>query len=139
LTPTQAPIVAKIDIKPGTFPNVINVGSNATIAVGILTTSVSDGDPADFDPWDELDRTTLRFGPDRAAPQAEPIAKDVDGDGDIDMLVHFKTRETDVTCGSTQLGIAATTYDGIPVIGSDSIVTTGCSASQTAKTPGEHR
>jgi hypothetical protein len=105
---------------------VINVGSNAIIQVAILTTSVSSGDPADFDPWDELDRTTLRFGPAKAQPQGEPSAKDVDGDGDLDMLIHFKTQQTGVTCTSIQLGIVALTYDGIPVVGSDSIVTSGC-------------
>src|SRR4029079_16288704 len=103
-TPTQAPIVAKIDIKPGAFPNLINLGSTATIQVAILTTSVSDGEPSDFDPWDDLDRVTLGFGPGKAQPQNEPSAKDVDGDGDIDMLLHFKTQQTGVICASTQLG-----------------------------------
>jgi len=94
--------------------------------VAILTTAKLDGDSIDFDPWDALDRSTLRLGPSMAAPLGEPSAVDVDADGDIDMLFNFKTGQTGVTCSLTQLGIKAKTYDAESVIGADTIVTTGC-------------
>jgi hypothetical protein len=117
----------RIDIKPGTTPNTINPKSNGVTTVAILTTSGADGDTIDFDPWDALDKLTIRFGPSLAKPDREPTANDVDSDGDLDMLLTFRTPQIGILCSTIQLGISATNYDGLTVIGSDAIVTTGCS------------
>jgi hypothetical protein len=73
-----------IDIKPGSCPNSINPKSKGKIPVSILTT-------ADFDAG-TVDPDTIDF------LGAEPIRsamEDVDDDSDIDMILHFKTKECD--------------------------------------------
>jgi hypothetical protein len=128
ITPTQTPssITVEIDVKPETEPNTINPKSNGVTTVAILTTSVADGDTIDFDPWDRLDKMTIRFGPYRAKPDKEPEAVDVDLDGDLDMLLQFRTQQIGITCSTIQLGISAKTYDDVTAIGSDAIITPGC-------------
>ena len=128
ITPTATPasITIKIDIKPGVTPNTINPKSNGVTVVAILTTSLADGDTIEFDPWDELDKMTIRFGPGLAKPDKEPSAVDVDFDGDLDMQLAFRTPQICATCSTIQLGITGKTYDGLSVIGSDAIVVSGC-------------
>ena len=85
-----------IDIKPGSDPNSINLKSNGLIAVAILTTSIADGDTVDFDAV-SVDTSTIEFGDTRdgfARVSAVRVAvDDVDGDGDLDLIVHFSTKE----------------------------------------------
>jgi hypothetical protein len=71
-----------IDIKPGSYPNSINPNSTGDIPVAILTTD--DFDASNADP------ATIVF------LDANPVhwaMEDVDYDGDIDMILHFKTQE----------------------------------------------
>ncbi|HVR30977.1 MAG TPA: hypothetical protein VMS86_15750 [Thermoanaerobaculia bacterium] len=121
------PLEITIDIKPGGVPNSINPKSKGVVPVAILTTNVADGDAIDFDPWDSIDVETLRFGPGEAPlAHAQGIAEDVDGDGDLDMVVHFSTPAIGVSCGDTELTLTAETYEGDMVTGTDSITTPGC-------------
>jgi hypothetical protein len=122
-------IEVTIDIKPGSVVNSVNPDSNGVVPVAILTIGTADGDAIDFDPWDSIDVTTIAFGPGLAAPDHEPAAEDVDFDGDLDMLLHFRTRETGVQCGDTELGLTAQTFEAETVIGTDSITTPGCESS----------
>jgi len=125
---STGPYEITIDIQPGGSPNPVNPKSMGVVPVAILTTSVADGDDVDFDPWETIDVTTLRFGPDQAAlAYAQGEAEDVDGDGDIDMVVHFRTQEIGVVCGATELTLTGEMYDGAgTVTGTDAIVTPGC-------------
>ncbi len=118
--------MVRIDVKPGDAINSINPKSNALLVVAILTTTVGDGGFTVFDPWDDIDRPTVRLGPGLAPALDEPNAQDVDFDGDIDMVFRFKTQQIGVTCGMTKLGLIGSTYDGDSVTGSDSIVTAAC-------------
>jgi hypothetical protein len=52
--------------------------------------------------------------------------EDVDGDGDIDMILHFKTQETGIQCGDTSASLTGETLDDQMIQGSDSIKTAGC-------------
>jgi uncharacterized repeat protein (TIGR01451 family) len=74
----------EIDIKPGSYPNSINPKSKGNVPVAILTTD-------DFDA-SEVDPTTVVF---LGASPVQWALEDVDDDGDIDMILHFKTQELD--------------------------------------------
>ena len=106
-----------IDIKPGSDPNSINVNGNGSVPVAILTTSVADGDAFDFDAT-LVDGLTVRFGPAEAAKThlRQPLGhiEDVDGDGDLDLLLHFLTQETGIACGDTEATLTGETLDGYP-------------------------
>jgi hypothetical protein len=52
--------------------------------------------------------------------------KDVDGDGDWDLALKFKTQDTRIACGDTKVTLTAKTLDGTQITGTDSIKTVGC-------------
>src|SRR5882724_3706498 len=112
---TKATSIA-IDIEPGTFPNSINPRGKGVIPVAILTTDTFDATA--------VDPTTVRFGPNgtEAAP-VQSALEDVDGDGDTDMILHFKTQDTGIVCGDTSASLTGETFGGQAIEGSDSIKT----------------
>jgi hypothetical protein len=102
----------EIDIKPGSFPNSINLKSKGVIPVAILTTMALDATTVMAD--------TVRFGP----AEAEPVhwaLEDVDGDGDTDMILHFRTQETGIKATDTEAELIGTTQSGMAFVGSDSV------------------
>src|SRR5688572_14969447 len=107
------------DIKPATFPNRINPNNNGKLPVAILTTPSFDATA--------VDPATVLFG---ATPiEVSPVhyaLEDVDGDGDIDMVLHFVTRDTGITCGMTSASLTGAIFGGHRIEGSDSILTVGC-------------
>ncbi len=108
-----------IDIKPGSFPNSINPKSKGVIPVAILTTGTFDATT--------VDSTTVLFG--KTGTEAVPVhsaLEDVDGDGDTDMILHFKTQGTGILCGDTSASLTGETFGGQMIEGSDSIRTVGC-------------
>lgn len=52
--------------------------------------------------------------------------EDVDGYGDLDLVLHFRTQETGIVCGATTASLTGETLEGDPIHGSDSIRTVGC-------------
>lgn len=112
-------IAVTIDIKPGSFPNSINPKSKGVIPVAILTTETFNAAT--------VDSTTVLFGP--SGTEAAPVKsalQDVDGDGDIDMILHFNTQTTGIQCGDTSATLTGETLDGQMIKGSDDINTVGC-------------
>ncbi len=93
--------------------------------VAVLTTSVADGDAADFDAW-EVDETTVVFGPLAAAPEGSAHAEDVDGDGDLDMVLRFRVRATGISCGDTGATLSGETLAGEAFEATDSVFVQGC-------------
>jgi hypothetical protein len=113
------PLIVDIDIKPGSDPNSINPKSKGNIPVAILTTD--DFDAATVAP------ASVRFGKTGAEAAAVKSAlEDVDGDGDSDMILHFKTKDTGIACGDTSASLTGTTSAGNAISGSDSIQTISC-------------
>jgi hypothetical protein len=112
-------LLIAIDIKPGTFPNSINPRAKGVIPVAILTTDTFDATA--------VDPTTVRFGPNGTeAVPVQSALEDVDGDGDTDMILHFKTQDTSIVCGDTSASLTGETFGGEAIEGSDSIKTVGC-------------
>lgn len=108
-----------IDIQPGSFPNTINPGSRGRIPVAILTTGAFDATT--------VDPTTVRFG--RSGTEAAPVQsalEDVDADGDIDRILHFRTQDTGIQCGDTSASLTGRSLGGQAIGGSDTVSTEGC-------------
>lgn len=105
-----ATIEVTIDIKPGSNPNSIKLESQGMVPVAVLTTD-------DFDA-SIVDPDTVEFA------DAEPVSwttEDVDGDGDLDMLFHFKTQELDLTEASTEATLTGETIWDNPILGTDTV------------------
>jgi hypothetical protein len=112
----QPPGEIDIDIKPWSDPNSINPFSRGVIPVAILTTE-------DFDAL-TVDADSVLFGPAEAEKRHKRAhVEDVDGDGDLDLLLHFRTRDTGIAPGDTEACVTGQTYDGVPIMGCDSVRT----------------
>jgi len=108
-----------IDIKPDSQINNVNPGSKGVIAVSVLTSE-------DFDAL-QVDVDTVQFGPaGTAKAHSQAHVKDVDYDGDMDLLFHFRTQETGIQCGDTEATLTGNTWGGIQISGTDSVNTVGC-------------
>jgi hypothetical protein len=117
----QAVVNVVIDIKPCSYPNVINLKSNGVIPVAILTTKNFDATT--------VDPLSVLFGPNGATEVHERgHEEDVDGDGDVDLMLHFATQETGIQPGATSASLIGKTYSGQDFEGSDEIVILGRSA-----------
>jgi hypothetical protein len=108
--PTPTPLNISIDIKPGSGPNSTNLGSRGVIPVAILTTPAFDA--ADVDP------ETVVF---EGASPVHHGPEDVDEDGDLDLVMHFRTQETEIAGDATEACLTGQTFSGQPVQGCDVI------------------
>jgi hypothetical protein len=108
-----------IDIKPSSNRNSINIESRGVIPVTILTTDTFDATT--------VDPLSVAFGPSGAdEAHGRYHVEDVDGDGDWDLVLHFRTKETGIACGDATAKLAGMTIDGQAVKGQDSIEIVGC-------------
>jgi len=115
-----------IDIKPGSDPNAINPNSRGVIPVAILTTSIAPCDVLNFDAT-TVDPLSVKFGPGQATEShGKGHIEDADGDGDLDLVLHFKTQQSGIQCGDTEASLVGTTFGGQEIAGTDAIQTVGC-------------
>jgi hypothetical protein len=111
------PLPVAIDIKPGEYPNTINLGSNGVVAVAILSS-------ASFDAT-TVDPLTVKLA--GASVQLKgngtPVTsiRDVDGDGLMDLVVHVETEALELSEEDTQANLVAYTFSGLGVTGTDSV------------------
>ncbi|HJR80784.1 MAG TPA: DUF4114 domain-containing protein [Anaerolineales bacterium] len=123
-THLQIPETVVIDIKPDDDddqddPNTINCkAKNKVIPVAILTTD-------NFDAL-SVDHTTVSFegaSETHLDQNGDPRRheRDVDEDGDIDLVFHFRLGDTSLTCDSTTGTLTGTTFDGSAIIGIDDV------------------
>ena len=99
-----------IDIKPGSYPNSINLQSRGVVSVAVLTTDSFDATT--------VDPVTVTFA------DASPVrwsTEDVDGDGDLDLVFKFKTQELNLDENSTDGILQGQTFDPEFFWGADSV------------------
>lgn len=100
----------QIDIKPNSYPNSINLKSKGVVPVAIFG-------GADFD-VKSIDLGSIYFA--SAKPSLKATYEDVNNDGFVDMMLHFKTEDIKLSLSSKQACIVG--YAGDKAIyGCDSI------------------
>jgi len=114
--PDYAPkLDVAIDIRPGSDSSSINPASRGVIPVAILGSET-------FDVAD-IDLATLTFGPGGATPahRSGGHPEDVNGDGAMDLVSHFRTQETGITSRSDRVCVSGKTLDGVAFEGCGAI------------------
>ena len=112
-------MMVAIDIRPKSDANKINPNSTKEINVAILTDNGFDATA--------VDPNTVRFG--ATGTEAAPVdvgRRDVDGDGDRDMVVRFQIQDTGIKCGDTSAILTGQIFNGPSIIGSSPIRTVQC-------------
>jgi len=103
---------AGIDVKPGSDENPINLKSKGVIPVAIYTTEGFDATTVDIE--------TVKFGPNEAPP-VHFAYEDIDDDGDIDLILHFRTQATGIAEDDTEVTLTGVTDSGTAFTGTDVI------------------
>jgi hypothetical protein len=107
-----------IDIKPGSFPNSINLDAKGNIPVAIFSTY--DFDASTIDPTTiTLAGAPIRMKGKNKGPHAS--FEDVNGDGLLDLVVHFVRDDLDLDRDSAEAILEGITFDGERFIGRDSV------------------
>ena len=106
-----------IDIKPGDANNMLNLKSNGTVAVAILST-------AEFGAT-TVDPATVKLAGAPVATQGRGIpmtsVADLNRAGRLDLLLHFRTQDLQLTPTSTEAVLKGKTFSGQLIRGVDSI------------------
>jgi hypothetical protein len=108
-------IPVQIDIKPGTFPNSINLGSGGAVAVAIFSSPMFDA--SKVDPLSVvLAGATIKLKG-NGAPLFS--LQDINQDGLVDMLVHVNTQALELTDEDSDAILTARISDGQRIRGTD--------------------
>jgi hypothetical protein len=106
-----------LDIKPGSDPNSIRLATGSVIPVAILGSERFD--------VTGVDQTTLTFGPSGAPLDHShgPHFEDVNRDGFLDLVAHFRAEETGIAYGDRAACLAGKTLESRRFEGCDSVRT----------------
>lgn len=111
-------VTVTVDIKPGSFPNSINLGAAGVIPVAVLSTSTLDA-VAEVDPATlVLAGASVRVHGRGARWQCD--AADVNADDRPDLVCHF-TNDLEATEGDSIAVLEGKTYSGRTIRGEDTI------------------
>lgn len=105
-------ITVAIDIKPGSFPNSINLKSNGNVPVAVLSS-------ATFNAMTVNPGTVIFAGASPLSIGGSP--EDVNGDGLFDLVLHFRTQNLNLQYGDKEACLTGNTYEGKKFKGCDSI------------------
>ena len=112
-----APLAVVIDIRPGTYPNIINLGSGGKVGVAILGSTSFDVTAIDTS---TLSLAAARVGIKNNGTTMTAIT-DVNSDGRPDLVAHFETELLPLIVGDAEAVLEGRTYDGKPIRGTDSV------------------
>ena len=106
-----------IDIKPGEYPNTINLGSNGVVPVAILSSESFDAT--------QVDPLTVTLAGAHVALRGKgtPMVaiKDVNSDGLLDLVVHVETEALELSPDDTEAVLLGQTFGGLYITGTDSV------------------
>lgn len=105
--------LVRIDIKPGDPNNNVNLNARS-LRVGLISTGSLDARTVVID--------TVTFGPSNAKVIGSAI-RDLDSDGDLDMILKFRVTETGIECGQTNATLTGETSSGLLIFGTDDLKT----------------
>lgn len=115
--PSPGSIEVLIDIKPGSYPNSLNINGNGVIPVAVLGSESFD--------VTQIDRSTLLFAglPVRVKGNGAPQCSisDVNGDGYNDLVCQFVDNVDDWLPGDAEATLAGNLLDTTPFAGTDTI------------------
>lgn len=104
--------VVDIDIKPDSFPNSINLKSKGNVPVAILSSPTFDATTVDW--------ITIVFA--GAGPfLIGQTPEDVNGDGLLDVVLHFSTQDLNLRPGDNKACLSGETLNGQEFKGCDSV------------------
>ena len=110
-------IPVAIDIKPGSYPNSINLKSNGVTPVAILGSATFD--------VHQIDLATIKLAnaPVKLKNNGQPMAsyEDVNGDGFTDIVVQVITKALQLTKNDIKADLQGQLIDGTIIKGSDSV------------------
>ncbi|UCE38881.1 MAG: hypothetical protein JSW00_06570 [Thermoplasmata archaeon] len=109
--------IVSIDIKPGSDPNSINLGSQGNVPVAIFSTP--DFDATNIDPL----TVTLAGASVKLKGKGTPMTsfEDINEDGLLDIVVHVDTTAFELSLGDTDAVLEGETYDGVCIKGTDTV------------------
>jgi hypothetical protein len=114
----SGPVAVGIDVEPGQPENRVVLGSGRGVTVAVLSAP-------GFDARAVLPRTVCFGEPDdvteRACTTHHGELRDVDGDGDRDLLLRFSVEQSGLDAADTRACLTGLTEPGIPVAGCDAI------------------
>jgi hypothetical protein len=120
-SPCSQVIQVALDIKPGTDPNKINLGSKGVIPVAILS-------DANFDATTVLPMSVELAGAGVAVRGDEPLVcgEDIDADGDVDLVLQVEATEFDPGPDFDQgyVTLTGVAGDGTVIEGEDYVIIT---------------
>jgi acetyltransferase-like isoleucine patch superfamily enzyme len=115
----RGPMLVSVDVRPKKDANRINPNSDKDINVAIFSVNGFDATG--------VDTNTVRFG--ATGTEAAPVhiaLRDVDGDGNRDMVLRFQIPHTGIKCGDTSASLTGQSFAGLTFIGSSPIKTVQC-------------
>ncbi len=106
-------IEVEIDIKPGSYPNTINLGSHGVIPVAILSSATFDATTV------KPESVMLAEAHAKLTGKGTPIfsISDVNGDGLPDLIVNILTDALQLTPGDTEAVLGGGTTSGFSITG----------------------
>lgn len=110
-------IDVQIDIKPGSFPNSIKLQDTGNIPVAIFSTISFDAYNIEVSSL-ELNGAGVRIVKGKGYQYS---FEDVNGDGLLDLVVHFDRGDAQLTVGDTFATVTGKTMDGTAIKGTDSV------------------
>ncbi len=107
-----------IDIKPGSDPNSINLGSNGNIPVAIFSTDTFDAMTVDPATVMLADAGVMERGKNGKLMAS---FEDINLDGLLDLLVHIDTQSLVLNDDDVEAQLTGETFDGLSIFGTDAI------------------